>query len=443
MPYVALNNAASTLSGGVAAIDTAISVQIGHGAKFAVGANYSYLTLQDASSNIEIVKLTSVTGDVLNVVRAQDGTAARVWGIGDTIGCRPCAAGFNDFAVGPQITNSTSKVTPVDADELGVTDSAATFGLKKLTWANLKSTLVTYFNTLFTKVDGTNATGTWALSISGNAATATNATSATSAPTTAAGLVRATDLQSQGPTKFTTGGTGALLTGAPTPAIASNAAGQRFMATLHTAPTGSPTLAVSGLTALNFKYRDAAGIKQFVTSAQAPSGYPCDVLNDGTDWVLMNPIVRGMTATIGGLVPTPPNNTTTFLRGDGTFAAPSTVIFASAAETSAGTETTKAVNPSGLAQSTLGAAGQTWQDVTGSRANNTTYTNSTNRPIMVAIQGGGGGSAVTFTINGHTLYSSVQGIGAGSFAFSFIVPVGNSYSANSTTGSLAKWLELR
>jgi len=30
-----------------------------------------------------------------------------------------------------------------------------------------------------------------------------------------------------------------------------------------------------------------------------------------------------MTATVGGAVPTPPNNTTTFLRGDGTFAAPS------------------------------------------------------------------------------------------------------------------------
>lgn len=29
-----------------------------------------------------------------------------------------------------------------------------------------------------------------------------------------------------------------------------------------------------------------------------------------------------MTATVGGVVPTPPNNTTTFLRGDGTFAAP-------------------------------------------------------------------------------------------------------------------------
>jgi hypothetical protein len=34
--------------------------------------------------------------------------------------------------------------------------------------------------------------------------------------------------------------------------------------------------------------------------------------------------VATMTATVGGGVPTPPNNTTTFLRGDGTFAAPST-----------------------------------------------------------------------------------------------------------------------
>lgn len=31
-----------------------------------------------------------------------------------------------------------------------------------------------------------------------------------------------------------------------------------------------------------------------------------------------------MTAMVGGAVPTPPNNTTTFLRGDGTFAIPGT-----------------------------------------------------------------------------------------------------------------------
>lgn len=195
MPYVALNNAASTLSGGVTAIDTAISVQVGHGAKFAVGANYSYLTLQDASSNIEIVKLTGVSGDVLTVVRAQDGTAARTWAIGDVISCRPCAAAFNDFAVG---------------------------------------------------------------------------------------------LQAQLVTAFTTGGTATAFTLTPAPAITANAANQRFRVKFNAAAGATPTLAVSGLTALNLKYKDSAGTKQAITSTQVPINWVSDVENDGTDWVVLS-----------------------------------------------------------------------------------------------------------------------------------------------------------
>lgn len=38
--------------------------------------------------------------------------------------------------------------------------------------------------------------------------------------------------------------------------------------------------------------------------------------------IAANTDLPAMTATVGGAVPTPPNNTTTFLRGDGTFAAP-------------------------------------------------------------------------------------------------------------------------
>lgn len=38
-----------------------------------------------------------------------------------------------------------SKATPVDADELGLSDSAASWGLKKLTFANLKAVLLAYF----------------------------------------------------------------------------------------------------------------------------------------------------------------------------------------------------------------------------------------------------------------------------------------------------------
>lgn len=42
----------------------------------------------------------------------------------------------------------------------------------------------------------------------------------------------------------------------------------------------------------------------------------------GVPSIAVNSDLPVMTATVGGAVPTPPNNTTTFLRGDGTFAAP-------------------------------------------------------------------------------------------------------------------------
>jgi hypothetical protein len=51
---------------------------------------------------------------------------------------------------------ASSKTTPVDADETALVDSAASNGLKKLTWANVKATLKTYFDTLYYIVGGTD-----------------------------------------------------------------------------------------------------------------------------------------------------------------------------------------------------------------------------------------------------------------------------------------------
>ena len=55
--------------------------------------------------------------------------------------------------VGSAIDGATGKTTPVDADTVGVIDSAASNVLKKLTWANIKATLKTYFDTLYEAVD--------------------------------------------------------------------------------------------------------------------------------------------------------------------------------------------------------------------------------------------------------------------------------------------------
>lgn len=54
----------------------------------------------------------------------------------------------NDTNVGSVVDGVSGKSTPVDADTLPLTDSAASQALKKVTWANIKSTLATYFASL-------------------------------------------------------------------------------------------------------------------------------------------------------------------------------------------------------------------------------------------------------------------------------------------------------
>lgn len=58
-----------------------------------------------------------------------------------------------------EIHAATDKATPVDADELGLVDSAASFVLKKLTWANLKTTLSSVFALLAGKSGGQTLIG--------------------------------------------------------------------------------------------------------------------------------------------------------------------------------------------------------------------------------------------------------------------------------------------
>ena len=60
--------------------------------------------------------------------------------------------GVSTFDLAAAIHAATSKATPVDADELALADSAASFGLKKLTWSDLKATAKSYFDTLYSAV---------------------------------------------------------------------------------------------------------------------------------------------------------------------------------------------------------------------------------------------------------------------------------------------------
>jgi hypothetical protein len=54
--------------------------------------------------------------------------------------------------IGTVLNGATAKTTPVDADFMGIIDSAASFIWKKVSWANVKATLKTYFDTLYATV---------------------------------------------------------------------------------------------------------------------------------------------------------------------------------------------------------------------------------------------------------------------------------------------------
>jgi len=86
--------------------------------------------------------------------------------------------------------------------------------------------------------------------------------------------------------------------------------------------------------------------------------------------------------------------------------------------------------------STLGI-NQTWQVVTGSRAVNTTYTNSTGRPIMVCISGASIGK---FQINGTDVATYDA---SGYTNTSFIIPNGNTYKYTGANMTNVIWAELR
>ena len=89
---------------------------------------------------------------------------------------------------------------------------------------------------------------------------------------------------------------------------------------------------------------------------------------------------------------------------------------------------------------------QTWQSV--SRSSNTTYTNTTGRPIMVSagIYYGYDGTKVAAIVGGVTICNlrvySCCGVGVSvDYPISFIVPAGATYLING--GSVRAWAELR
>jgi hypothetical protein len=92
------NNANATLAAGINSSATSITLTSGQGARFPTltASDYFYATLVDTSNNLEIVKCTARSTDVLTVVRAQESTTARAYSTGDRIEIRITAQTFLD-----------------------------------------------------------------------------------------------------------------------------------------------------------------------------------------------------------------------------------------------------------------------------------------------------------------------------------------------------------
>lgn len=85
--YQFANNASTTLGSSIAPTDTTITVASGTGNEFPLpaGGQYFVTTLSASPTGLpnEIVKVTARTGDAMTVVRAQEGTTAQSWSVGD------------------------------------------------------------------------------------------------------------------------------------------------------------------------------------------------------------------------------------------------------------------------------------------------------------------------------------------------------------------------
>ena len=90
--------------------------------------------------------------------------------------------------------------------------------------------------------------------------------------------------------------------------------------------------------------------------------------------------------------------------------------------------------------------GQTWQNMIGSRAASTTYTNTTGRPMKISINyvGAPGQYANTLTIGGTVLLSfkSIY-IDGGDWQMQEIIPNGVTYSLYNGGRAVTSWWELR
>ncbi|TCQ76489.1 hypothetical protein EC841_101298 [Raoultella ornithinolytica] len=136
LKLLAANNAQSVLSTGISAAATVLTVNSGAGALFpspTPGETYFKLTIVDAATKTinEIVHVTSVAGDVMTVLRGQEGTVGRVWSTNDIVANMMTAG---TFASCLQTANNLSEIKDAGADAISA--ALSNLGFPKRDFSN-------------------------------------------------------------------------------------------------------------------------------------------------------------------------------------------------------------------------------------------------------------------------------------------------------------------
>lgn len=121
-----------------------------------------------------------------------------------------------------------------------------------------------------------------------------------------------------------------------------------------------------------------------------------------------------------------------------------TYLLASTADAQAGTNGSIAMTPYAFAGAALGSPGQSWHDVTGSRALGTVYTNSTGRPIVVEVGVYNTTGGELEIINGGVTRGYAGGAAGIRDIVTTVVRAGDTYEFAVVSGafSMTSWAEL-
>ncbi|ODT22211.1 MAG: hypothetical protein ABS35_15270 [Kaistia sp. SCN 65-12] len=240
------------------------------------------------------------------------------------------------------------------------------------------------------------------------------------------------------------GGTANALTLTPVVALTSYADQEVLTFEAASDNSAAATLDVSGVGAKAIR-KMVAGVDVALVAGDLLNGqrytvnYDTAANSTAGAWILVNPSKLSVAIADGGTGASTAAAAFTNLKQAASATVTGVVELATAAEIRTGTDAVRAITPEGYSDVTLGW-GQTWQDVAASRAVNTSYQNTTGRPIQIAVV-----SSVDHTVEVSSNNSTwiIAGRGQNTIATPSQIVVPNNWYYRIAGSSRLHWAELR